>query len=220
MAKSAGPRSGHITDGDDDKRSRILHAAMEAFGRHGFAAATTLEIATRARVSKRELYVLVGNKEEMLKACIAERVRQFTAPADMPVPRDRKTLAHVLAAFGARLVREVSDPTVIAVFRLAIAEAVHAPEVAQTLESAGREPARAALLAIMSHARASGLLDGPPDALAEQFRALLWADLMVGLLLGVTQRPGAPEIARRARDAAAAFLALHPVRQERATPRR
>jgi AcrR family transcriptional regulator len=220
MAKSAGPRSGHVTDGDEDKRTRILHAAMETFGRHGFAAATTLEIATRARVSKRELYVLVGNKQEMLKACIAERVRQFAAPADVPAPRDRKTLAHVLAAFGTRLVREVSDPAVIAVFRLAIGEAVNAPEVAQTLESAGREPARAALLEIMNEARAAGLLEGRPDALAEQFRGLLWTDLMVGLLLGVTERPSAAELAHRARDAAEAFLALHPARTKHATPRR
>ena len=53
----------------------------------------------------------------------------------MPVPHDRETLAQVLASFGTQLVREVSDPTVIAVFRLAIAEAVHAPEVARALDS-------------------------------------------------------------------------------------
>jgi AcrR family transcriptional regulator len=50
---------------DNDKRGS-LRAAMETFREHGFAAATTLEIATRARVSKRELYALVGNKEQML----------------------------------------------------------------------------------------------------------------------------------------------------------
>jgi hypothetical protein len=33
---------------------------------------------------------------------------------------------------------------------------------------------------------------------------------MVGLLLGVAERPGAHEIAARARDATAAFLQLHP----------
>ena len=40
-------------EADEDKRGRILRAAMETFRQHGFAAATTLEIATRARVSKR-----------------------------------------------------------------------------------------------------------------------------------------------------------------------
>ena len=43
-------------------RRRILEAAFAAFTKSGYAAASTLEIATRARVSKRELYALVGNK--------------------------------------------------------------------------------------------------------------------------------------------------------------
>jgi AcrR family transcriptional regulator len=197
-------------DVNRQKRSRILHAAMETFRRHGFAAATTLEIATRARVSKRELYALVGNKQQMLKACIAERAERFTVPADIPAPRVRETLANALASFGARLLREVSDPRVIAVFRLAIAESATSPEVAQTLDATGRETGRTALRQIMAEAEAFALLDGQPDELAEQFRGLLWTDLMVGLLLGVAERPSAGEIAARARDATIAFLALHP----------
>ncbi|HUH92111.1 MAG TPA: TetR/AcrR family transcriptional regulator [Casimicrobiaceae bacterium] len=188
---------------------RILAAAFAAFMRNGFAATSTLEIATRARVSKRELYALVGNKQEMLIACITERARRFQAPADLPVPRDRESLAHVLASFGAQLLREVSDPAVIAMFRLAIAEAVQAPDVARTLDSMGREAGRAALREMMQQAEASELIDGHPAELAEQFRALLWGDLMVSLLLGVAERPNPREIATRARDAAAAFLQLH-----------
>ena len=211
MAKCTKSAPAHEEDPDGDKRSRILHAAMEAFGQHGFIAATTLEIATRARVSKRELYALVGNKEAMLRACIAQRVERFRMPTDMPTPRDRETLARILASFGAQLVREVSDPAVIAVFRLAIGEAVNAPEVPRMLDSTGRETARAALREIMASARACGLLRGAPDRLAEQFRGLLWTDLMISLLLGVAKRPGPAEVARRAGDAASAFLALHPM---------
>lgn len=191
-------------------RNRILDAAFAAFIENGFATASTLEIATRARVSKRELYSLVGNKQEMLIACISERAKRFDVPADLPLLRDRGTLAQVLASFGSTLVREVSHPTVIAVFRLAIAEAVHAPEVARALDSRGREASRAALRKIMAQAHASGLLTGRPAELAEQFAGLLWRDLMVSLLLGVIERPGAREIADRAHDAAAAFLQLHP----------
>src|SRR5271154_5955334 len=189
-------------------RARILDAAFAAFMKSGYAAASTLEIATHARVSKRELYALVGNKREMLVACISARSRRLQVPADLPVPRDRETLAHVLASFGSRLVREITDPTVIAVFRLAIAEAVQAPEVALALDSIGRETSRAALRQIMARAQASGLLDGRPAELAEQFAGLLWGNLMVSLLLGVAARPNSREVAARARDATAAFLQL------------
>ncbi|RDK11429.1 TetR/AcrR family transcriptional regulator [Cupriavidus lacunae] len=193
---------------DSEVRSRILDAAFAAFMENGFAATSTLEIATLARVSKRELYALVGNKKEMLIACISARATRLQVSADLPVPHDRETLAHVLTSFGTQLVREITDPTVIAVFRLAIAEAVHAPEVAQALDSIGRETSRAALRQIMAGAQASGLLNGRPAELAEQFGGLLWGNLMVSLLLGVAERPNSREVAARARDATAAFLQL------------
>ncbi len=192
-------------------RERILEAAFAAFMKSGYATTSTLEIATRARVSKRELYALVGNKQEILIACISERAKRLDVPADLPVLRDRAILQQVLASFGTKLVREISDPTVIAVFRLAIAEAVQAPEVARALDSRGREASRAALRKIMAEAQASGLLTGRPAELAAQFAGLLWRDLIVSLLLGVAERPKPREIAGRARDAAAAFLQLHPL---------
>lgn len=195
---------------ETNARERILEAAFAAFTKSGYSTASTLEIATRARVSKRELYALVGNKHEMLIACISERARRLQVPADLPAPRDRQTLAQVLASFGAKLVREVSDPTVIAVFRLAISELAQAPEVARALDSIGREAGRSALRKIMAQAQASGLLTGRPAELAGQFAGLLWRDWMVSLLLGVAERPAPREIARHAHDAAAAFMQLHP----------
>jgi len=209
MTKAVSKRQQKSTE-ESAVRERILEAAFEAFMKSGYAAASTLEIASRARVSKRELYSLVGNKQKILIACIAERSRQrLTVPAKLPVPRDRETLGQILAAFGKQLVREVSDPVVIAVFRLAIAEVAQAPEVGRALESIGRETTRAALRKIMSQAQEAGLLEGRPAELAEQFAGLLWRDLLVGLLLGVTERPSPSEMAARARDAAAAFLRIH-----------
>lgn len=194
---------------ETEVRARILQAAFSAFTKSGYAASSTLEIATRARVSKRELYALVGNKKEMLIACISARAGRLQVPSDLPAPHDRETLSNILASFGTQLVREITDPTVVAVFRLAIAEAVHAPEVAQALDSIGREASRAALRQIMAQAQASGLLTGRPAELAEQFGGLLWGNLLVSLLLGVTERPSSRELAARARDATAAFLQLH-----------
>jgi AcrR family transcriptional regulator len=196
-----------------EKRERILQAAFAVFMERGYAMASTLEIATRARVSKRELYALVGNKQEMLMAGITRRAERLALSADVPDVRDRETLGRVLASFGAKLVSEVTDPTVVAVFRLAIAEAVQAPEVARMLNSIGREGSRGVLRTIMGKAQATGLLSGRPAELAEQFIGLLWGDLMISLLLGVAERPSPRETARRAKDAAAAFLQLHPVRE-------
>jgi AcrR family transcriptional regulator len=191
-------------------RARILDAAFAAFSARGYVQTSMLEIATRARVSKRELYALVGAKHDMLVACITERASRMRPPADMPEPRDREGLLRVLATFGERLLCEVSDPTVIGVFRLAIAEAERAPEIARALDSLGRAAARRELAAVLETARARGLVGGDPAEMATQFLALLWGDLMMGLLLRLVDPPTAEAAARRARDAASAFLRLQP----------
>src|SRR5258708_19561505 len=86
--------------GDDSVRERILGAAMETFMEHGFAAATTLEIATRAKVSKRELYSIVGNKQEMLAACIAGRGRRLRLPEGFPPPTHPASLHSPLPPYA------------------------------------------------------------------------------------------------------------------------
>ena len=199
-------------EADDEApiRQRILEAAFSAFMERGFAETSTLEIATRARASKRELYAQFGSKQEMLAACIAARAKRLRMPADWPDLRDRDTLARVITAFGTNLLREISDPTVIAVFRLAIAEAVRAPEVASALNDVGIAASRDALRELMTRARAARLVSGQPAEMAEHFVGLLWGSQMVNLLLRVVDRPAPREIARRAEVATAAFLRAYP----------
>jgi AcrR family transcriptional regulator len=197
------------TAAESPVRERILGAALAAFTESGYAQTSTLEIATRAHVSKRALYSLASTKQELLVACISERAKRLRPPAELPQPGDRAALAHILVSFGTRILGEVSDPSVIAMFRLAIAEAVSAPEVAQALDSIAIKPSRAALRDILAQARSSGLLNGQPAEMAERFIGLLWGDLMIKLLLRIADRPSAREISRRARDATAAFLKLY-----------
>jgi AcrR family transcriptional regulator len=204
--KSTGPTAARIP-----KRERILHAAFEAFTQEGYANTSTLEIARRAKVSKRDLYALFGSKQEVLAACIATRGERMRLAAAQPIPDNREMLASALTRFGTNLVLEASHPSVIATFRLAIAEATRAPEVAQTLDKAGREATRTALAELLAGAQSAGLLGpGEPTEMAVQFRGLLWDGLMIGLLLGVVPPPTRCEAEDRAVRATAAFMQLHP----------
>lgn len=164
----------------------------------------------RAHGFRRELYALFGNKEAMLVACITERAQRLQAPLDLPALRDRESLAKVLTAVGTTLLTEATDPVVVAMFRLAISEAVQAPKVAQALDSMARKPIRDSLRLIMQNAKSAGLVAGDADAMVQQFWGLLWGDLLTGLLLQATSRPSAGEIARRASDTSSAFLRLYP----------
>jgi hypothetical protein len=131
-------------------------------------------------------------------------------PADLGVAHDRESLAHRLTALGAQLLGEVTDPKVVATFRLAIAESARAPEVARALDEIGRKAWRETLLAVMSDARSAGLLGGEPREMAEQFGALLWGNQMVNLLLRLVEAPNPQETATRAARAAEAVMRLYP----------
>jgi AcrR family transcriptional regulator len=190
-------------------RERVLNAAFSAFMEKGYAAASTLEIATRAKVSKRELYQICADKPALLRQAIAERAQRMRLPLDLPAATDRAALAVTLKALGIATLGGICDPAVRAVHRLVISESVHAPEVAQALD-ASRAAGRAALARTLAHAQANRLLGkGDPAAMAADFFALLVGDLMLRLLLRVADLPSPQAIERRARDATEKFLRLY-----------
>ena len=195
---------------DKSVRARVLRAAMQTFMERGYTESSTLAIATRAKVSKRELYVLFGSKEAMLAACITERAERMRLPREVPPARTREELAKLLAHFGALSLREICQPPVLAVFRLAISEATRSPEVARTLDTAGRQSSHSSLNGVLAQAQAAGLIEkGKVEEMAEEFMGLLWGDLILSLLLRVREAPSAREIDRRAENAAGAWLRMH-----------
>lgn len=207
MRRAASARRAGDSTRRSSARERILAAAFAAFTERGYAAARTLDIATRAKVSKRELYALFGNKQQMLITCIAERARRMHPPADRSAPRDAGELEATLVRFGSVLLTEVCDPDVVALQRLAIAEADRSPEVRESLELYGRQACLAALAEVFAAARPAALAAADDvETLAGRFLSLLLGDLPMSLALGLRQPPDPEEIARRSRDAALAVL--------------
>jgi AcrR family transcriptional regulator len=189
---------------------RILGAAFNAFIERGFAETSTLEIATRAKVSKRELYALFGSKQAILVACIAYRVERIKLPSDLPAPNDPEALKSVLTLFGSILLREICRPSVIALYRLAVAEIDRSPEVARTLIAAGRETTFQAIYDLLAHAHSAGLLaPGELCEMARQYLSLLTGNLMVALMLRDVEIPPVPALDRHAQKATSAFLLLN-----------
>jgi AcrR family transcriptional regulator len=194
-------------------RERVLSAAFAVFRKRGFSGASTLEIATRAKVSKRDLYALFDSKHAMLTACITERASRMRQPLELaiPSPSGREAVEATLIELGASIVSVVCHPDVLAVHRLAIAESDRAPAIARALDRSGREANHAALGAWLARAQAQGLVGaGDPAAMATRFLALLWGGLLIQLLLRVREAPTPDEIEARARAATEAMLALYP----------
>lgn len=191
-------------------KDRILDAAFSAFMQHGFAGTSTLEIASRAKVSKRRLYANFRGKEAMFAAGVAARMRDVRIAFTFPEAASRAALEKALADMGIAALTAVTHPYVLAVHRLVIAELPHSPAFGIALDEQGRAANRRGLSTFLRKAQAGGLLPGgDADEMAELYLALLWTDLFPRLLLGATKRPGEQEISKRANRAARAFLALY-----------
>jgi AcrR family transcriptional regulator len=188
---------------------RILSAAFQAFMTDGYAGASTLKIATRAKVSKRDVYALFGSKQEVLRACIARRAQRMRPPEAPPTPRSRDELEATLAALGARLIEEICHPAVVAVHSLAVAEAGRSPELGQELERV-RQQINDNTSELIGRAQGAGLVRaGEPRAMAYDFLSLLLGALLVRLMQRVVETPSAAEARERARRAAAMFVQLY-----------
>jgi AcrR family transcriptional regulator len=188
----------------------VLGAAFSAFMEKGYTGTSTLEIATRAKVSKRELYQVCSDKSELLREAIGHRAGRMRQALELPPAKDRAGLAATLAAFGTGVLRGHCEPPVRGVYWLAISESIQAPEIAQTLHRE-REAGRAALARTLTKAQADRLIGaGDPAAMAVDFFALLWGDLLLQLLLRVADPPAPQALEQRARGAAEKFLRLYP----------
>src|SRR5580700_8361267 len=141
-------------------RERVLQAAFTLFREHGFSSTSMLDIVTRARVSKRDLYALFKNKHALLAACISENAQQMRRPveASNPVPETRNALAALLVEFGVSILQTICHPNALTVFRLAIAESDRVPEIGRALEGSGRDANQKALIELIKKGQSSGLI--------------------------------------------------------------
>jgi AcrR family transcriptional regulator len=193
------------------RRRAILIAAVNVLMEKGYARASTLEIATRARLSKRELYAEFGNKRGILEALIATSSAEMKAPLAPAEFGDRHAFSAALTAYGVAALTMLINPYVLAMYRLAIAEAPADTELGEILDASGRQPNRRALVEIMRRGQAAGFIGAAePERLSQEFFALLMGDLMLWLLLAVSPPPTGDEIKARADRATTALLALHP----------
>ena len=193
-----------------DRRQCIVAAAFSVLKERGYAGTSTLEIARRARVSKRELYAEFGSKGGILEAVVAATAARMKVPLVGVEITDRESLAAALVAYGTVSLIELTSPPVVAINRLAAAEAGRSSDLGDILERKGREPNRKALIELMAKAQSAGLLrQGSPYLMAGQYFSLLFGDLLLRLMLGVAKRPTAMELKRRAEAATDSVLQLH-----------
>ena len=114
---------------NEDRIKRILDASLEVFTEFSFEDSTTGEIASRSRMSKRDLYALFPNKQALLIGVVMremqiqeQRFRETIASAEK-----LRILRSKLELIGSALVEDALSPSVGVVRRLVISESLKQP---------------------------------------------------------------------------------------------
>ena len=113
----------------EDKMKRILDASVEVFAEFSFEDSTTGEIASRSRMSKRDLYALFPNKQALLMGVVMREMQIQEREFRETVARTAvlKNLRTKLDLIGIALVEDLLSPSMGVVRRLVISESLKQP---------------------------------------------------------------------------------------------
>jgi hypothetical protein len=141
----------------------------------------------------------------------AERAKRMRGPLALPAPTSPEALRETLIQHGTTVVQVLSQPEVLATYRLAILNVEIAPDVALTLDKYGRADTTTSLMILFQEVCDRGLLRGAePAAMAELFFGILMqSGILVRMLMRVAPAPTEVEARHRAEVAVSTLERLY-----------
>jgi len=152
------------------KHRAILEAAQAVFLRQGYGGTTMDDVAALAAVSKQTVYKHFENKKQLFAAVVEGEIDiTETLTHEMVAALGQSTdLEADLLAFARRHVVEVTQPHLLRLRRIVIAEADQFPDLARTWWANGPERGHASLAEQFGELGSRGLLHVPDPLLAAQ----------------------------------------------------
>lgn len=197
----------------EQKRESILGAARGVFLQQGFGGTTMDQVAARAGASKVTVYAHFADKQSLFLAVVGAAIEETGAGTAALVERlgASTDLEHDLRTFARRHLRDVTDPDVISMRRMVIAEAQRFPELARSWHRAAPERARATLAVQLRQLHDRGLLAVPdPTMAAANLNYLILSALVNEAMFTGRGTPfDRRTIARHADEAVRIFLAAY-----------
>lgn len=194
---------------DIARRTAILDCADAVFLDMGFQAASMSAIAAKLGGSKGTLYNYFESKEELFLACVSRHCEELQSQLSM-VSAEGGAFRETLGRIGRRYVEVVSSDDVVRKFRMIVAEAERAPELAQAFYANGPANAIALLAAFLDRAMDRGeLRRNDPTQAAQHFLGLCNSTLWKARLCAVAAEPSANEIAKNVEAAVSVFMAFY-----------
>jgi AcrR family transcriptional regulator len=192
----------------NDKKLAVLKAAASMFLAHGFRAATTDMIQREAAVSKATMYACFPSKEAMFVAVIE---RECTAMAEA-IRGSRAApgnVARMLTEIGRSYLDFILSPTMLALYRVIVAEAPRFPDLGPQFYRAGPGVVTSMVAERLGEAAQSGEIDVQSvgiEAAAVLFLGMARAEGQLECLTHPDARPSAVQTDRWVQLAVTTFL--------------
>ncbi len=186
------------------KHEAILDAETEAFAERGLTAGVD-DIARRACVSKQTIYNHYGSKAELVRAIVARRVREITAPLDVPGAVENPEEA--LVALGKEMLSGIFTRPSQRLMKLSVISATDMPEIGAVFYEAGPQASRQRLAKFLAEEDMAGRLAIPdPPQAASFFLGMLLGPYQMPSLLCLQDELGPSEVEASAREVARSFM--------------
>ncbi|WP_329389570.1 TetR/AcrR family transcriptional regulator [Streptomyces sp. NBC_01351] len=194
------------------KHQAILEAATTVFLNKGYSGTSMDDIAKLAAVSKQTVYKHFADKEKLFAAIVLATTDRIDGMIDLvtDVPADADGLEEALTRLARRLLATLTQPQVLQLRRLIIANADTFPELGATWYEQGFERVLATLAATFRRLTDQGLLKADDPMLAAHHFAglLLWIPVNQAMFHGSAQHSDA-DLERYAAGGIRAFLAAY-----------
>ena len=168
----------------DERRSKIIEAAREVLAAKGYSGMTTLDVARRAGISKRDLYQRFSSKDALIVAMVAASAKEMLEPVELGSPETREAFYAILQAFGRKFLSDMLSERRLRFYRVAIAEVETNPAMAKAILTEGTEATTERVRQLFVDAEQRGLARfvDREAAIGAYFYSLM-GDLMINALL-------------------------------------
>jgi AcrR family transcriptional regulator len=191
---------------DPITREQLLDAATKEFVRHGFSKANVARIIAGVGGSRRNIYKHFTDKQGLFAAVVRMLGARYATERVTPPQTADLAPAAYLTLVATEYLRAASSYEGLGLYRLAVAEGVHFPAVAETLlSSSGHQEIEGNVTAYIAPRLPGGDL-ARARRLADLFLGMVRGDLYLRATIDPRLPVGEDEIIAHARDAVALFL--------------
>jgi AcrR family transcriptional regulator len=194
-------------DGEDTaKRRQIVEGARQVFLSRGFDAASMMDIAKAAGVSKGTLYVYFRNKEELFAAIVQQECCSHAEGA-FTLDGNDHDVETVLTRLGVEYMKFLCSPEKASSLRIVAAIADRMPEIGKTFYETGPSHGIALLKTYLDAQVDGGVLTVPDtEVVAAQFLDACQSTLFKPVLFNFAPPPTRAQVEHVVGIAVRAFL--------------